>query len=55
MWWYENCTECTFLRDGVSDEHDDADVDFQVLMVVASGLIVRLLRVFENNNYQNIK
>jgi len=30
-------------------------VDFQVLMVVASGLMVRFLRVLENNNYQNVK
>ncbi|KAK2459429.1 hypothetical protein APHAL10511_008540 [Amanita phalloides] len=31
------------------------DVDFQVLMLTASGLIVRFLKVFEKNNYQSIK
>ncbi|KAI0726682.1 clathrin adaptor mu subunit [Fomitopsis betulina] len=31
------------------------DVDFQVLMFTASGLIVRFLKVFEKNNYQSIK
>ncbi|KAF9014194.1 Mu homology domain-containing protein [Cyathus striatus] len=31
------------------------DVDFQVLMFTASGLIVRFLRVFEKGNYQSIK
>jgi len=30
-------------------------VDFQMLMVVASGLIVWFFRVLENNNYQNVK
>jgi AP-2 complex subunit mu-1 len=31
------------------------DVDFQVLMFTASGLIVRFLKVFEKANYQSIK
>jgi len=31
------------------------DVDFQVLMFTASGLIVRFLKVFEKSNYQSIK
>jgi len=31
------------------------DVDFQVLMFTASGLIVRFLKVFEKNNYHSIK
>ncbi|KAH9917446.1 clathrin adaptor mu subunit [Fomitopsis serialis] len=31
------------------------DVDFQVLMFTASGLIVRFLKVFEKGNYQSIK
>ena len=31
------------------------DVDFQVLMFTASGLIVRFLRVFEKSSYQSIK
>ncbi|KAH7107641.1 clathrin adaptor, mu subunit [Auriculariales sp. MPI-PUGE-AT-0066] len=31
------------------------DVDFQVLMFTASGLIVRFLKVFEKNNYQSVK
>jgi len=31
------------------------DVDFQVLMLTASGLIVRFLKVFEKSNYQSIK
>jgi AP-2 complex subunit mu-1 len=31
------------------------DVDFQVLMFTASGLIVRFLKVFEQSSYQSIK
>ncbi|KAF8705637.1 hypothetical protein AX14_013872 [Amanita brunnescens Koide BX004] len=31
------------------------DVDFEVLMFTASGLIVRFLKVFEKSNYQSIK
>ncbi|KAF8647493.1 hypothetical protein AX16_006698 [Volvariella volvacea WC 439] len=31
------------------------DVDFQVLMFTASGLIVRFLKVFEKSNYTSIK
>jgi len=31
------------------------DVDFQVLMLTASGLIVRFLKVFEKSGYQSIK
>ncbi|KDQ61224.1 hypothetical protein JAAARDRAFT_152340 [Jaapia argillacea MUCL 33604] len=31
------------------------DVDFQVLMFTASGLIVRFLKVFEKSNYSSIK
>ncbi|KAF8634543.1 hypothetical protein AX15_000841 [Amanita polypyramis BW_CC] len=31
------------------------DVDFQVLMLTASGLIVKFLKVFEKNSYQSIK
>ena len=31
------------------------DVDFQVLMFTASGLIVRFLKVFEKGNYQSVK
>ncbi|CCM06440.1 uncharacterized protein FIBRA_08702 [Fibroporia radiculosa] len=31
------------------------DVDFQVLMFTASGLIVRFLKVFEKSGYQSIK
>ncbi|KAF8077568.1 Mu homology domain-containing protein [Lyophyllum atratum] len=31
------------------------DVDFQVLMFTASGLIVRFLKVFEKNSYQSVK
>lgn len=31
------------------------DVDFQVLMYTASGLIVRFLKVFEKSNYTSIK
>lgn len=31
------------------------DVDFQVLMFTASGLLVRFLKVFEKNNYHSIK
>ena len=31
------------------------DVDFQVLMFTASGLIVRFLKVFEKKNYQSVK
>ncbi|KAJ3742034.1 Mu homology domain-containing protein [Lentinula detonsa] len=31
------------------------DIDFQVLMFTASGLIVRFLKVFEKSNYHSIK
>lgn len=31
------------------------DVDFEVLMFTASGLIVRFLKVFEKGNYQSVK
>ena len=31
------------------------DIDFQVLMFTASGLIVRFLKVFEKSNYQSVK
>lgn len=31
------------------------DVDFQVLMFTASGLIVRFLKVFEKSSYHSIK
>lgn len=31
------------------------DVDFQVLMFTASGLLVRFLKVFEKGNYHSIK
>lgn len=31
------------------------DVDFQVLMFTASGLLVRFLKVFEKNNYNSVK
>jgi len=31
------------------------DVDFQVLMFTASGLLVRFLKVYEKSNYQSIK
>lgn len=31
------------------------DVDFQVLMFTASGLLVRFLKVFEKSNYHSIK
>ncbi|KAG2106757.1 AP-2 complex subunit mu-domain containing protein [Suillus discolor] len=31
------------------------DVDFEVLMLTASGLIVRFLKVFEKSNYHSIK
>ncbi|KAI5900695.1 clathrin adaptor, mu subunit [Schizophyllum commune H4-8] len=31
------------------------DVDFQVLMFTASGLIVRFLKVFEKSNYSSVK
>ncbi|KAI0636568.1 clathrin adaptor mu subunit [Trametes polyzona] len=31
------------------------DVDFQVLMFTASGLIVRFLKVFEKSNYHSVK
>lgn len=31
------------------------DVDFQVLMFTASGLIVRFLKVFEKSDYQSVK
>ena len=30
-------------------------VDFQVLMLTASGLLVRFLKVFEKNNYNSVK
>lgn len=31
------------------------DVDFQVLMFTASGLLVRFLKVLEKGNYQSVK
>ena len=31
------------------------DVDFQVLMFTASGLLVRFLKVFEKSNYHSVK
>lgn len=31
------------------------DVDFQVLMLTASGLSVRYLKVFEKSNYHSVK
>lgn len=31
------------------------DIDFQVLMFTASGLIVRFLKVFEKSNYHSVK
>jgi len=31
------------------------DVDFQVLVVTVSGLIMRFFKVFENNDYQSVK
>lgn len=31
------------------------NVDFQVLMFTASGLLVRFLKVFEKSNYQSVK
>jgi len=31
------------------------DVDFQVLMFTASGLVVRFLKVFEKSNYHSVK
>jgi len=30
-------------------------VDFQVLSAIASGLIMRLLKVLDNNNYQIVR
>jgi len=60
MWWYEECTECTFSGTTYPTnttmrkwKQEPTDVDFQVLMVTASGLIVRFLKVLEN--YQNVK
>ena len=60
MWWYEDRTECTFSGTAYLTNmttrmwiHEPADVDFQVLMVTASGLIVQFLKVLEN--YQNVK
>jgi len=60
MWWYENRTECTFSGMAYPTNmttriwtHEPTDVDFQVLMVAASGLIVQFLKVLEN--YQNVK
>lgn len=31
------------------------EVDFQILMYTASGLLVRYLKVFERSNYQSVK
>lgn len=31
------------------------DVDFQVLMFTASGLLVRFLKVYERSGYQSVK
>jgi len=55
MWWYEECTECTFSGTAYPTNttmrkwtQEPTDMDFQVLMVTASGLIVRFLKVLEN-------
>jgi len=60
MWWYEDRKECTFSGTAYPTNmttriwtHESTDADFQVLMVTASGLIVRFLKVLEN--YQNVK
>jgi len=52
MWWYEDRKECTFSGIAYPTNmttriwtHEPTDVDFQVLMVTASGLIVRFLKV----------
>jgi len=62
MWWYEDCTECTFSGTAHPTNmtmrmwtQAPTDVDFQVLLAVASGLIVWFLKVLENNNYQNVR
>ncbi|KAG6812131.1 hypothetical protein H0H92_004245 [Tricholoma furcatifolium] len=56
-------SECTFTGTGTLAStttrqvwaRPPIDVDFQVLMFTASGLIVRFLKVFEKNNYQSVK
>jgi len=60
MWWYEDRTECTFSGTTYPTNmtarmwtYEPTDVDFQVLMVTASRLIVWFLKVLEN--YQNVK
>src|SRR5882762_1225775 len=55
--------ECTFsaTADLTSTTHRQVwarppiDVDFQVLMFTASGLVVRFLKVFEKSNYHSVK
>ncbi|KAJ3568303.1 hypothetical protein NP233_g5808 [Leucocoprinus birnbaumii] len=55
--------ECTFLGTAYLTStttrqvwaRPPIDVDFQVLMFTASGLIVRFLKVFEKSSYQSIK
>jgi len=51
MWWYEDRTECTFSGTAYPTNmtarmwtHEPTGVDFRVLMVTASGLIVRWMR-----------
>ena len=60
MWWYENHIEYTFLGMAYPTNmttriwtHELTDVDFQVLMVAVSGLIMQFLKTLEN--YQNVK
>ena len=60
MWRYEDRTECTFSGTTYPTNmtaqmwtYEPTDVDFQVLMVTASRLIVWFLKVLEN--YENVK
>jgi len=57
---YEDRKECTFSETAYPTNmttrmwtHEPTDVDFQMLMVTASGLIMQFLKVLEN--YQNVK
>lgn len=47
--------ELTATTNRVAWARPPIDVDFQVLMFTASGLLVRFLKVFEKSNYNSVK
>ncbi|PWN46704.1 clathrin adaptor, mu subunit, partial [Violaceomyces palustris] len=59
----QGMSECTFQADAELSatthrkpwSRPPIEVEFQVLMFTASGLLVRFLKVFEKSNYQSVK